>query len=485
MKKLLLLLMAVFTVFTINSCRDEIQGKDEDKNNAQFSFKVERDTDFIEKAVGETNDIKLNIKPNYKFEASKMYIKYTGDKNGVLKMDSITLEQNKEYEVKKTDNILKYTANEEGTHKLKITLTNDRKQSVTEEFELKYAISDFQVNFTPPTGEYYQGQNVTFVGKIIPAKNTNTKGYSIKFNSFDGGIKLNDVSVELGKEYSLPDLNNLSISLNSKKVGQQKLSYTIKNTTVSRDLELNIDVKARQLTIQSLDIQPRNVVPNTEISLVGVLNKTPVKDNNTIKYKTWISRATNNNISGIVTTNGNYMDYPLSTNGAINVKMLAKDAGNYIVNFQAQDEFGNESEVKEFEIIVEAPVEFLGEASAQFNFNYSQKGGAFNPKYGTDLDNWQRTFNAKSGAGNKIVKVEYTLNYNYSGRDFTHTFSDIISSETELKVSGEGQKVGFIGDWDVKNYSPTGTGTLTIKITTDKGQSISKTVNATISAQKK
>jgi len=164
--------------------------------------------------------------------------------------------------------------------------------------------------------------------------------------------------------------------------------------------------------------------------------------------------------------------------------MLAKDNGKYTVNFQAQDEFGNLSEVKQFEITVEAPVEFIGEASAQFNFEYSQKGGAFNPKYGTDLANWQRVFSAKSGAGNKIIKVEYTLNYNYSGRDFSHTFSDLIASDSEIKISGEGQKVGFIGDWDTSNYSPTGNGTLTIKVTTDKGVTISKKINATITARK-
>ncbi|WP_454058944.1 TraQ conjugal transfer family protein [Elizabethkingia ursingii] len=356
MKKLLLLLMAVFTVFTINSCRDEIQGKDEDKNNAQFSFKVERDTDFIEKAVGETNDIKLNIKPNYKFEASKMYIKYTGDKNGVLKLGDLVLEQNKDYEVKNADNILKYTANEEGTHKIKVVFTNDRKQSVTEEFELKYAVSDFQVKLEGGVGDFFQGVDAVFNGKITPSKNSDTKGYIIKFNSFDGIVKLNDVQTELGKEYNLPNLDNFQISLNSKKVGAQKLSYTIKNSTVSRDLEAQINVKAREITIQSIDLKPSKVDVNTELTLAGFISKT-LNKGTPIKYKTWISSSSNNNLLGIDNTQGSYVDYALSENGAFSIKMLAKAHGDYTLNFQAQDEYGNTSEVKTFSVKVASPIE--------------------------------------------------------------------------------------------------------------------------------
>lgn len=482
MKKILFILLASFTLLFINSCKQD--GNWDDNDGGAYTFKVERDTDFIEKAVGESNDLKLNIKPAYRFDAVKMYIKYTGDKNGVLKLGDLVLEQNKDYEVKNADNILKYTANEEGTHKLKVILTNDKKQSVTEEFELKYAVSDFKVDVTTGSTEYYQGQEINYPVKITPAKNTDTKGYTIKFNTYDGTIKYNGVQVELNKEYPINDINNFSISTITSKAGQGKLTYSIKNSTVTRDLELIQTIKQRQLNIESMDIQPNNVPPNTEISLVGIIKKAPIKENNNIKYKTWVTSATNNNLTGIVTSNNNFVDYPLSANGDINVKMLAKDNGKYTVNFQAQDEFGNLSEVKQFEITVEAPVEFIGEASAQFNFEYSQKGGAFNPKYGTDLANWQRVFSAKSGAGNKIIKVEYTLNYNYSGRDFSHTFSDLIASDSEIKISGEGQKVGFIGDWDTSNYSPTGNGTLTIKVTTDKGVTISKKINATITARK-
>ena len=76
-----------------------------------------------------------------------------------------------------------------------------------------------------------------------------------------------------------------------------------------------------------------------------------------------------------------------------------------------------------FEIVVEAPIEFVGEASASFNFVFSIKS-SLNPTIKVDLRTWHKNFVARSGAGNKIVKVEYNLKYTYSNRNFEHNFSD-------------------------------------------------------------
>jgi len=299
MKKVLFVLMAVFTVFTINSCRDENQQGNEDKVNASFSFKVDRDTDFIEKAVGETNNLKLNIKPNYKFEYTPMYIKYTGDKKGVLKMDSITLEQNKEYEVKNAENILKYVANEEGEHNLKVTLKNGKNQEVVEEFKLKYGISEFDVKLEGGTGDFYQGQTISYIGKITPKANTDTKGFTIKFNSYEGTIKLSDLDIEMGKEYPITDISNFRIATISKKSGASKISYTIKNSTVSKDFEIQQEVKARTLTVNLFSVTPNSVTPTNNFTLKAIVQKNPVSDNREIKIKTWISEADNGDFEGI------------------------------------------------------------------------------------------------------------------------------------------------------------------------------------------
>ncbi|MCL1654917.1 DUF3872 domain-containing protein [Elizabethkingia miricola] len=480
MKKTFFLFVTILSLFLFNSCRSDGDWGN-NQTNGQFGFTVERDKDFQEKAVGETTDIKFNIKANYDFATVPMVIKYSGDLNGVLKLGDITLEQNKEYELKNANNILKYTGNEAGAHKLKISAKNAKDQSQTEEFELKYAVSDFQVNLTGGQGEYYQGQEISYTGKITPQKNTDTKGYSIKFNVFDGVIKYNGVPAELGKEYPINDINNFSVSAITPKTGQQKLTYTIKNTTVSRDLELQVNVKPRQLVIESLDIQPRSVAPNTQVSLVGIIKKTPIKDNNTIKYKTWITSATDNNVNGIQTTNNIFVDYALSSNGDINVKMLAKDAGKFTVNFQAQDEFGNLSDVKQFEITVEAPLAFIGEAATTFSYNYSIRNIT---KIGCDFVNWKKTFRIKAGAGHKITKVEYQLNYTIANRDLNFNASEIINSSEEVSYSNQDSAApGFIGEWpaiEFKDNLGNAKGTLKIIVTTDKGAVLEKTINATM-----
>ncbi|WP_454060770.1 TraQ conjugal transfer family protein [Elizabethkingia ursingii] len=480
MKKTFFIFLSILSLFLFNSCRSDGDWGN-NQTNGQFGFTVERDKDFQEKAVGETTDIKFNIKANYDFATVPMVIKYSGDLNGVLKLGDLVLEQNKEYELKSASNILKYTGNEAGTHKLKISAKNAKDQSQTEEFELKYAVSDFKVDVTTGSTEYYQGQEINYPVKITPAKNTDTKGYFIKFNAYDGVVKLNGVQVDLGKEYEIINIDNFSISTTTSKAGQGKLTYTIKNKTTSRDLEIQQNIKKREINIESMNVQPQSVVPNTEISLVGIVKKAPIKDNNNIKYKTWITEATDNNLTGIVTTNNSFVDYALSSNGDINIKMLAKDAGNYMLNFQAQDEFGNLSDVKQFKIVVEAPLAFIGEAATTFTYHYSQRNIT---KVGCDFVNWKKTFRVKAGAGQKITKVEYQLNYNVGNRDFNLNASEIVNSQDEVNYSNQDVGgPGFIGEWSFKEFLDNlgnAKGTLKIIVTTDKGAVLEKTINATM-----
>ncbi|MDV3950512.1 hypothetical protein CMT75_18520 [Elizabethkingia anophelis] len=480
MKKTFFIFVTILSLFLFNSCRSDGDWGN-NQTNGQFGFTVERDKDFQEKAVGEITDIKFNIKANYDFNTIPMVIKYSGDLNGVLKLGDLVLEQNKEYELKSASNILKYTGNEAGTHKLKISAKNAKDQSQTEEFELKYAVSDFKVDVTTGSTEYYQGQEINYPVKITPAKNTDTKGYFIKFNAYDGVVKLNGVQVDLGKEYEIINIDNFSISTTTSKAGQGKLTYTIKNKTTSRDLEIQQNIKKREINIESMNVQPQSVVPNTEISLVGIVKKAPIKDNNNIKYKTWITEATDNNLTGIVTTNNSFVDYALSSNGDINIKMLAKDAGNYMLNFQAQDEFGNLSDVKQFKIVVEAPLAFIGEAATTFTYHYSQRNIT---KVGCDFVNWKKTFRVKAGAGQKITKVEYQLNYNVGNRDFNLNASEIVNSQDEVNYSNQDVGgPGFIGEWSFKEFLDNlgnAKGTLKIIVTTDKGAVLEKTINATM-----
>ena len=64
MKNVFLLLMAFISLNFINSCRED---GDWEKANESFSYTVERDKNYIEKGVGEANQLTFNINPNYNF----------------------------------------------------------------------------------------------------------------------------------------------------------------------------------------------------------------------------------------------------------------------------------------------------------------------------------------------------------------------------------------------------------------------------------
>ena len=66
-EKLILLLTFCVSLFSLNSCRED--GDWGNDNVSQFGFTIERDNNFIEKAVGETNQLNFNIVPNYDFSS--------------------------------------------------------------------------------------------------------------------------------------------------------------------------------------------------------------------------------------------------------------------------------------------------------------------------------------------------------------------------------------------------------------------------------
>ena len=60
MKNVFLLLIAFISLSFFNSCRDD--GDWENGNNTgQFGFTIERDNNFIERGIGETNNLKFDI----------------------------------------------------------------------------------------------------------------------------------------------------------------------------------------------------------------------------------------------------------------------------------------------------------------------------------------------------------------------------------------------------------------------------------------
>lgn len=425
MKKLLNLIIAFFSLtLSLNSCQDD--GDWEDINGGQFGFKIERDDYFIEKSVGEANQMKYNFVTNYDFASIPMKIKYTSSLNGTLKLGSQNLQPNTEYTLTSKENMLTYVGNVAGTHEVKVTATNGKGVTKEETFSLKYGISEFTHTYTGGTADIYQADETPYIMKVIPSSGQPNTGYEIKFNSYNGNIKLNGVAVQTGQFYPLPNIDNFTVILTTNQVGQGALDYTIKNSTVQSNYNIQQTVIARKIVIESMNINSLNVLPNSQMSLIGVIKKTPVTANSSIKYKTWISASSNNNTSGIQNTNNAYVPYALGANGAFSINFNALQTGNYTYNIQVQDEYGNESDVKSFNVIVAPEITFVGALAMEVDYRFQFAGISGLKTY---MKGFKRSFKAVAGGNATIIKIEYNITFNHAGQPpYNYNFSENVTN---------------------------------------------------------
>lgn len=447
MKKIFFLLIAFLSIsFTFNSCSED---GDWEETSDRYSFTIERDKDFIEKGVGEKNQLKYNVNPSYQFEAFEMKFKYTSNLNGILSLNGVVLDQNKEYTLTKQNNIFEYTGNVSGTHNVKIIATNSKGYTKTEDFELKYGVSEFTHTFQGGTGDIYQGEPSYYVMKIVPGQGQPTTGYKIKFDSYTGEIKMNDIAVQTGQEYDLPNIDNFKVTLSTNQVGQGALHYTLKNATVSKDFSIQQDIKKRQILVESMNISSTSLAPNTAMSLIGVIKKSPVTPDNTVHYKTWIS-ASSNNTNGIQNTNNAYLPYSLGANGSFTYNFNAIESGDYTYNIQFKDEFGNESDVKSYTVKVENSLNITTPptvtVSLQRTANFLSIG-QFDIRH-----KYLHTIlgvAAQASAGNGISKVVFELNFNYEGQTINKTYTYTYNSfPADVNLAGTNTNDGYqLGAW--------------------------------------
>lgn len=422
MKKLLIFFVTVVSLFLINSCREDGDWE----NESQFTFSVERDNNFIEKSIGEANQIKFNINPSYDFQSIKTSFKFVTNQNGVLKLNGQVLTANQVYDFENKDNIFEYTGNVSGNHVLKITASNDKGFEKVEEFTMPFAVAEFSHTSTGGQAPIYQGDETLYTMKIVAGQGQPTTGYQIKFNTYTGDVKFNGVSAQLDQWYPINNIDNFSTSLTTNQKGQGKLTYSIKNSTVSKDYEIQQNVLGRQITIESLNVNATSVLANSTMSLIGVIKKSPTTTNQTIQYKTWISSASNNNVQGIETTNNAYINYALGANGNIQLNFKALAVGTYTLNFQAKDEFGNESDVKSFNVVVAPEITFVGAMAMNVDFRYVLQFSGIR----TYLKDFKRSFKAVAGGSATIVKIEYNITFDHMGQARNYNFTENVTNGT-------------------------------------------------------
>lgn len=482
MKKIFFIFLSFICALSLNSCRED--GDWGNDNGGQFGFTIERDATFIEKAVGESNQLKFNIKPSFDFASIKTSFKFTTNLNGTLKLNGQTLVANQEYNFTSKENIFEYVGNVAGNHELKISVKNEKGASKEEVFTLPYSISEFTHTYTGGTGDINQGDEVQYLMKVVAGSGQPSTGYAIKFNSYSGEVKYNGVPVTLGTWYNIVNLDSFTTSLKTNTAGQGKLNYSIKNSTITKDYEIQQNVIARKITIESMNFSPADISINTQIALSGIIVKSPANPNTTIQYKTWISAASNSNMNGIQSTNNTYTNYALGTNGGFLINVTALAAGTYTYNVQAKDEFGNESAVKSFDIIVTQPIYFDPNVTQEGNIKFSIPS----PTGGWKVfqQSFSRKFKLIAGGNATITAVNYELNYdvttNTSSVHVTRSYNENIApGATIFEKNNEvwqtiGDQVAFLSGPNL------GISNLTMKITgtANTGDTVSITIVPTI-----
>lgn len=468
-------MISFLSVFLINSCRED--GEWGNNNSGQFGFTVDRDTNFIERGVGETNQLKFNIIPNYDFNSIATTFKFTTNLNGTLKLNGQVLNANKEYTFSEKNNIFEYVGNVAGIHKIQISVKNSKGATKVEDFELGYSVSEFTHTFTGGQADIYQGDETNYVMKIVQSAGQPTTGYEIKFNSYNGTIKLNGVTVQTGQFYPLPNIDSFTTTLSTNQVGQGALDYTIKNATVQSNYNIQQTVIARKIVIESMNINATNVLPNSQMSLIGIVKKTPVTSNTSVQYKTWISASSNNNTNGIQNTNNMYNPYALGSNGSFSINFNAIEVGTYTYNIQFKDEYGNESDVKTFNITVEPQIQFIGGGGGEIGIRLN------NQIY---FKTFKRTFKVQSGGSSVITAIKYTVDFDVTSPNSSENYhyqrvinENVATSSNTYEVQDQPypiaeQLIGKIyNNGDVVNIS------IKIEATNSNNQTATKIVNGT------
>ena len=290
-------------------------------------------------------------------------------------------------------------------------------------FTVKVVNNDFNIEQKINTNlnNVFQGSNIDIDFEIkedLPS----TEAYQIQFLSFDPAdqylekskIKLNNAEIQPNKWYSIEKGIINKIILTPFYFGNKKLVYQIKNNDYTKDKELAINVNKTNISIQNLSLRYHRegiVYINEPFSISGKIEKT-YPNNGKIECKTWLTNGDKNKINSVTDT---YTSYVLNTDNVFHSDFSISEAGNYTLNIRFKDEFGNESEVKTFNIKAETKLE-IEEAIAVYKIKVSIEEGECNSDdcsettyVMTGEKDFSLKIKAKSGTGNLLYKTEINI----------------------------------------------------------------------------
>ncbi|MCY1659307.1 TraQ conjugal transfer family protein [Chryseobacterium sp. SL1] len=221
MKKFCYLILSAL-IFTVLSCREDSNLID---GSNQFSLKVDRDTDFISKNIGETNELKFNIIPDYDFNSVETTFSFTTDKNGTLTLNGNTLSPNTSYAFSSKNNMFKYVGNESGQHELKIVVKNSKGFTKEERFNLNYSQApDFSFSATP-TATAIDVNNADLINLSLDNTGNSAQTFQIKAELISGTGTFNIPT----NTYTNVMNGNSTMSFTPTSTGAVKVKLTVKN----------------------------------------------------------------------------------------------------------------------------------------------------------------------------------------------------------------------------------------------------------------
>ncbi len=323
--------------------------------NYALKFKAQVEQEQKATYINDSKEISYAITTEYKFDKVQMKIKLNTDKKGVFMLGEKTLEVGKFYNLNQQKNAIKYIGLAEGKHHLTFHFENEHKEKSIKELDVDFVRKEFNVEVKGKFEDIIQGEENEYLLRILSSETDKDK-YQIRFDSYDKlgdfKIKFYKTAVELGKWYDM-DINvYVPLILQTSNSGAVTLKYSVRNSSNIKDFEFTQTIKGSSIILKdfSIDKTETNSV-NDNINISGVVLKSP-KLTKTIYYKTWLSDATSKQPEGLSTTNGSYTKYELSDTNEFKIKLNTHKIGSYTLKLQFKDEYGNESEVKEFKITV-------------------------------------------------------------------------------------------------------------------------------------
>lgn len=288
-------------------------------------------------------------------------------------------------------------------------------------FEIKVIDKNFEVEQKVATNleNVIQGQDVEVSIEVKEADAASTEEYQIQFLRFDSADELlkkskiifNNERIRLNEWYTVKKNGINRVVFNSFNPGDKKILYKIKNTLYSKEKELPINIKKTAISLKNLALKANKIYIDEQFKIEGVVEKT-YSENKNIEYRTWLSAGNDNKFKDLSNT---YRSYELFKDNVFSLTFRATEVGRYILKVQVKDEYGNESEIKEF------PINVIGN-----EFNVEQK-------IKTNVNNVTQGQNVELDFE---VKENHNTNETYQIQFLSLDPSDIYLQKTKIKFNG-------------------------------------------------